>query len=269
MNARTVVRKLESAITNPRRVRNYLLGLVNWWPVRRLDHPGFANMPVYCVSLPQAVRRRRLMRRQATRAGFVNFVFLDAIDGRDNTLEGFTASGDYDPVEATRFHRNGLTVGEVATTLSHGAAYEAIVRSGHEQALILEDDALLIRRLLERVDLHALPDDWDLVFLNSFLAERPPRDQVRGRIYGTRSWYGSSAAYLLTQQAARRLAEAYRPVIHAADGLLGRNLAALPDGDDQGFRRMGAATSLVGYVLYPEPFLNGSTVKFTGTLLDT
>ncbi len=265
---KAIARKLKTAITNPTKLRNYLYGKFNYWPVRRVDHPQLVNMPIYCISLPAAQRRRKLMARQARKAGFTGFRFVDAINGRDYTIRYFTERGDYDPVEARRYHEGGLTVGEIATTLSHGEAYEAIVRAGHTRALILEDDALLASRLLAQVDFSDVPDDCDVLFLNSFVRDDPPQDHVAGSVYETRSWYGSSAAYILTQDAARKLASAYRPVIHACDGLLGRNLTAF-DGEDHAFRQRGARTSLNSYLIHPDPILNGSTVRFTGTLLDT
>ena len=263
-----LISKLKTAISDPARVRNYALGTLNRWPVRHIDNPHLVDMPVYCISPPSARRRRALMERQARAAGLTRFQFVDAIDGRTTGLARFVESGDYDPVEAARHHERGLTVGEVATTLSHGMAYEAIVEAGHPRALILEDDALFVSRRLSRLDLGEAPDGWDVLFLNSFVREEPPPDHVAGNVYGTDSWYGSAAAYVLTADGAQKLAEIFRPVIHAADGLLGRNLRPLADGRPS-FRGRGARTVLNAYLVYPHPFLNGSTVGFTGTLLDT
>ena len=263
-----IARKLKTVITNPAKLRNYIYGKINYWPVHRIDHPQLVDLPTYCISLPAAQRRRKLMAHQARKAGLTGFRFVEAVDGRDYGIRYFTERGDYDPVEAKRYHESGLTVGEIATTLSHGEAYEAIVLAGHARALILEDDALFVSRRLARVDFNDVPDDCDVLFLNSFLQHEPPHGHVAGSVYETRSWYGSSAAYILTQDAARKLAGIYRPVIHACDGLLGRNLTAF-DGDDHAFRQRGARTSLNSYLIHPVPILNGSTVHFTGTLLDT
>lgn len=49
-----------------------------------------------------------------------------------------------------------------------------------------------------------VPDDWDVVFFSSFLEERPPRGRIAGAVYGSKSWHGSSATYLVTRDAAPR-----------------------------------------------------------------
>jgi len=266
LGPKVVARKLKTALRNPSAIRNYIYGRLNYFPVGRVTNPDLIDLPIYCISLARATRRRRLMERQVQKAGLRNFQFVDAIDGTSWTVERFAAQGDYDEEGAFRYHGQGLGVPEIATSLSHGRVYEAIVAAQDPLALVLEDDALFVSRALNRITFSDIPSDFDIVFLSSSLDAKPPRGHIRGQVYSTESWYSSAGAYLLTLDAARRLAEVYRPVKHNADGLLGRCLEALPGGDHP-FRQKGGGTTLVSYLFYPDPILNGSAYHHTRTLL--
>jgi glycosyl transferase family 25 len=263
-----MARKLRTAIQNPTLVRNYVYGRLNYFPVGKLTNPYLIDLPTYCISLVAAARRRSLMDRQVRKAGLQRFRFVDAVDASAWSIEQFAAQGDYDEASAIRYHGHGLGIGEIAVALSHGLAYEAIVREQHPLALVLEDDALFVSRALNRIDFSDVPPDFEMLFLSSFVDDNPPIGHVRGPVYTTESWYGSAAAYILTLEGARKLAEVYRPVKHASDGLLGRCMEA-PAGEEHPFRQKGGGTTLVSYMIRPDPVLNGSTHHHTRSLLPT
>lgn len=266
MKPSDVIRKLRKAAAEPSLLRYRVLGALSIFPVRKVDTPFFADLPIYCISLASATQRRELMSRQASAAGWEGFRFVEAVEASELELDSLVASGDYDPAGAREHHGVDLTPAQIACSLSHARVYEMIVKSGDKRALILEDDALLESRRLRQLEDAALPSDWDVIFLSSFLSETPPRGHVDGRVYGDESWTGSSAAYLVTADAARRLAAASRPVQHAADGLLGRNMN-VPSGTDHPFKQKGARTTLRCYLIWPEPVVNGSDVHFYATTL--
>jgi glycosyl transferase family 25 len=128
-------------------------------------------------------------------------------------------------------------------------------------ALILEDDALFMHRRLRAFRLGDVPDDFDVVLLNSFLTREPPGGRIRRNIYDVSSYHGSAAAYLLSAKGAVKLMKAYRPVVHAADGLIGRCMELFP-GELSPFKQIGAATQLRCYLAYPDCVLNGSTSHY-------
>lgn len=76
---------------------------------------------------------------------FLEYEFIDAIDGRKASLDYLEEKFDY----RESFKRYGRTLnkGEVGCTLSHRKSYEHLVCSNNNYALILEDDISIIRDL--------------------------------------------------------------------------------------------------------------------------
>lgn len=206
------------------------------------------------------------MLRQAVSLGLTNFSFVDAVSATKLDLHQLQQDGDYDEAAAIKLHGRPLTRGEIACSLSHGQVYERILAEGHPFALVLEDDALFISHRLQRVRLADFPIGIDVIFLNFFRSVEPPRGRISGSIFSDASYEGSSAAYIVTRSGAEKLARAYRPVVHAADGLLGRSLAHL-DGVPQSFRQQGTSIEMAAYLVYPDCVLNGSDLRFVQTTL--
>lgn len=83
------------------------------------------SVPVWCVSLPDCLERRRLFSSQMEGLR-VPFRFLDGTDGRTGAVERFEASGDYDPARRLREKRGfarPLAATEVGCALSHVSVY--------------------------------------------------------------------------------------------------------------------------------------------------
>lgn len=245
----------------PSVLRNVVFARLGIWPVRRIDGSDLQTVPVYCISLRRAMGKRSLMEAQARGLGLQRFEFVDAVDASELLIDDLVASGAYDREKSVLYHEHGLTVNEVACSLSHARVYELIVRRGDACALIVEDDALFLPRAASRFRLADLPPGWDVVFLNSFRDPEQPNDVISGDICGVESYDGSAAAYLLSRAGAMKLAGVAAPVIHAADGLVGRCLA-LQEGHSHRFKQVGVGSSLTGYLLYPDAVLNGSTVHY-------
>lgn len=249
--AKAIVRK------GPSTVRNLVYSRLGIWPVGHIDGCDLQNIPTYCISLPRAAKKRGIIQSQVRKLGLKQFEFIDAVDAHDLDREHLIESGLLDDAMTLKFHNEILTMNEVACSLSHAAAYERIVDRAHPVALVLEDDALFISRRVRRFRLEDVPPDFDCVFLNTFLSDEPPQDHVKGPIYEDTSYAGSAAAYLLSAEGAIKLATACSPVVHAADGLLGRSLE-LRGEEDHPFRQQGATTSIRTYIVYPDCVLNGS-----------
>ncbi len=262
----SIGQKFRTALRRPDLVRNRLLGELNYWPVSRLTNAEVRDLPVFCISLRGSERRRSLMRRQASTLGLDRFEFIDAAEAASLEVADLMAKGDYDPVEASRIHGAPLTMVEIACSLSHGRVYRRIVEERLAHALVLEDDALFNTRNLDALRVSSLPEDHDVVFLNSFLEEEPPRGHISAQLYTDFSYAGSSAAYLVSRMGAEKLLHAMKPVIHAADGLLGRSMDQ-PPGEEHAFRQKGARTTIKSYIVYPHCALNGSTCNFHKTTI--
>jgi len=238
--------------------RNVLYSKLGIWPVKDLSDHWIADIPTYCISLPSATDRRRIVESQVQGMGLRKFTFVDAVIAKTLDRHRLIRDGSYDPKRCLEFHSRELTMNEIACSLSHAAVYRTIVSEGHPWALIVEDDALFNTRQLRRLSFEEIPAGHHLVFLNAFLSEYPPRDRISGRFFKDTSYHGSSAAYLVSLEAAGRLLEEAIPVVHAADGLLGRVLPH-PDSESHAFRQRGVSITIEAALAYPELVVNGST----------
>jgi glycosyl transferase family 25 len=209
----------------------------------------------------RAQKKRDLIARQVREMGLTNFQFVDAVDAKSLALDELRRDGRYDEATSRIYHSKGLTLNEIACSLSHGAAYTQIANAGHLLALVIEDDALFVTAELKKLKLSEVPSDFDVLLLNSFRYEDPPKGRLAENLYDASSYSGSAAAYVLSAAGARKLANAFLPVIHAADGLLGRCMELTP-GDSHLFKQVGARTELRSYLVYPDCVLNGSTSHY-------
>jgi glycosyl transferase family 25 len=225
-----------------------------------------ATLPIYCISLRKAVDRRNLMAQQASKMRLQSFHFVEAVEASSLTMEGVIADRLYDDQESRKWHPQGLTLKEVACSLSHIECYKRIVDAGDARALILEDDALFRTSRLRRLDIDRVPSWVDMLFLNAFLLQAPPGNRISDGLYDDAAYNGSAAAYLITQSTAQRLLAASLPIVHAADGLLGRVLAQPADQPHE-FRQQGSSLSLRAAIVYPEAVINGSIEHYQKTTL--
>jgi glycosyl transferase family 25 len=245
-------------------LRNAVFAKLGIWPVGSLAHHWLADLPTLCVSLPHATRRRQLIQSQVERMGLRQFDFIDAVDAAKLSFQDLIDRNVYDSEKCRRFHTRDLTLKEIACSLSHAAAYQRIVEQGYSRALVIEDDALFRTSRLARLRIDDVPPETDLLFLNAFLTDTPPKNRVGSHLFRDTSYNGSAAAYIVTQDAARRLLAEAIPVVHAADGLTGRVLA-LTAGESHPFRQQGVSISMSGMIVYPEAVTNGSVEHYHTT----
>jgi GR25 family glycosyltransferase involved in LPS biosynthesis len=244
MDIRKMLNKSRSLIVKgPPTARNILFSQFDYWPTRRLRNEEIRHLPIYCVSLPTAIRRRRIIARQVQKMELTAFAFIDGFSIANLDLAKLQQEGLYDDAAANRFHGRSLTMSEISGSLSHGRAYDLIVSRGHEVSMVIEDDALFIPSRLDRVELDVLPAGWHIAFLNTFVENGRPRGRISGHLCHGDAYAGSAAAYLLSRNGAQRLAERYKPVVHAADGYAGRN-------------------DIMRLMYYPDCVLNGSVCHY-------
>lgn len=242
-------------------LRNIVYSKLGIWPVSSLSDHWIVDIPTLCISLRNASARRKSVETQVRTIGFRNFEFIDAVESSKLSLESVQASGEYDDVRSRQFHTKGLSLNEIACSLSHAIAYQRIVDRQYAWALILEDDVLFRTRRLRRLRFEEIPTDVDIVFLNAFLDTTPPTNQITQSLFSDHSYLGSSAAYLVRLATAQKLLRESRPVTHAADGLLGRSLS-WSNTSPHAFRQQGVAITLTAAVVYPEAATNGSVEHY-------
>lgn len=249
-------------------LRNVVFARLGYWPVRSLADHWIADIPMYCINLSRDTTRRALVQRQVEKLGLRRFEFIDAIDARQLAMDEVHRDGRYDSTACLASRPRDLTLNEIACSLSHAAAYARVVAAGDPWALILEDDALFHSGRIAQLKWQDIPDGVDIVFMNAFLDSMPPRNRINGMVYADTSYHGSAAAYLISLDTAKRLLQAAIPVVHAADGLLGRVLSR-PAGEAHEFRQTGVSLTLKGVLVYPEAVTNGSVEHYHSSAIRT
>jgi GR25 family glycosyltransferase involved in LPS biosynthesis len=244
MRINNLLRKSRALVLKgPATARNIVFSQFDYWPIRRLCSDQIRKLPIYCVSMTTATRRRHIIERQVRKMDLTAFAFVDAIAAIDLDRAQLEKRGLYNDTLSNRYHRRSLSLSEIAGSLSHGRVYDIIVSRGHEISMVIEDDCLFIPSRLDRIDLDALPKGWDVVFLNSFIENGRPRRRISGSLYHGDAYTGSAAAYLVSRMGAQRLAAGYKPVFNAADGYVGRN-------------------DITRLMYYPDCVLNGSVCHY-------
>jgi glycosyl transferase family 25 len=181
-------------------------------------------MKAYVINLPRSTSRRSSMAEQLQQVG-LEHEFIEAVDGR--TLTPSQRAGAVDESAVARFP-HWLTPGTIGCALSHLRAFERILESNRDDvALILEDDVILpptIPDTVARIVPHMDGSEVVLLYFRNFgVCRFSARDAVELDA-GARLAYPldarkplTTAAYLITPEACRRLAEVVLPVRVAAD----------------------------------------------------
>lgn len=180
-------------------------------------------MKIFVINLDRSPGRRAAVFARLGELG-LHATRFPAFDGA--TLSA--AEQGYNGRKRRLIYGKDLTIGEIGCARSHLGVYAEMERQGVECALVLEDDALIDDSLPDAIAaLEQCRSEWDLV---RFLAKpkdlkraRPVRNVANGftlcRVYGTP---GGAYAYVLTRNAAARLAEAGKVLWRPIDTLHGQ-----------------------------------------------
>jgi len=122
--------------------------------------------PVVIINLDRSTHRRTQIEAQLT--GFdLPFYRLAATDG--HTLDQAARDRHYDADLNRRCYHKPLVAGEIGCYISHLRAWQWLVDSGYERAVILEDDVVLGGDFRAALDLlPCLPQPWDIIKLGSW-----------------------------------------------------------------------------------------------------
>lgn len=184
--------------------------------------------PIFVVSLPGADQRRAGIAAQLQALG-LSFEFIDGVRG--SALSAEERAAQVGPLAKMQEHiGRGMGDGEIGCALSHQRIYERVLVEGHDYAMVLEDDALLLPGFREALEA-AVKEELDLlIFGYSKLVHEevghawlfdPVLSLGRlssGHVYGLRpkqSHHGT-VAYLVSRPACERLRVNF-PVVTVAD----------------------------------------------------
>lgn len=123
-----------------------------------------------------------------------------------------------------------LSLGEVCCSYGHLKAYKTALKDGCENFLVIEDDAILNKDMVDNsLDWkHFIPNDWDILHLHSwrpFNSKREPvyssrRKKVNDYFYSGYREYGGTVCYALTRTSAKMLLSFSYPICLPSDGII-------------------------------------------------
>jgi glycosyl transferase family 25 len=184
--------------------------------LRRLRLSGRkGRMRAYVINLERSPERRAHMLAELESAR-ADYEIMTGVDGRDLDLS------DRSVVDESLYSRSEYPAGMAGCALSHLRVYRAFVESGADVALVLEDDVTLPADLGDLADSLAGHMAGAEVILLNYDGRETLRFGHEGAIGVSQSrslaypidvrQLGSSAAYLITREAALRMSGLVRPV---------------------------------------------------------
>jgi glycosyl transferase family 25 len=121
-----------------------------------------ATIGAYVINMDGARERWLLMEGQLEALGMPYERFA-AVDGKK--LGG--THPDFSPLSYMLMHGRRFIPGEVGCYLSHVGALKAFLASGHDHALILEDDVVIDPRTPELIEAAIATGTWDILRLST------------------------------------------------------------------------------------------------------
>ncbi len=119
------------------------------------------QIPIYVISLPDAVKRRAPLIAQLKEYD-LNYETLNAVDCRNGIPRDFEQF--YCDESTRKSISRSLTPAEVGCALSHQKIYQRIWEEGHDAAIVLEDDAIITNAFAE-LTMQVIDPDIDLLVL--------------------------------------------------------------------------------------------------------
>lgn len=120
---------------------------------------------ILIINLEKDINRKEEITKLINqKLGGFYFSFIKAIDGKK--LQESEIKANIDQEKRKKLFKRELSLGEIGCLMSHKKAYEALLKSDANAALILEDDAFFDDRLKEFLShLDELPSDLELLLL--------------------------------------------------------------------------------------------------------
>ena len=176
-------------------------------------------MRIFVISLKDAVQRRASIVAQLSSMG-LEFEFQDAIYGKNLSSEEVQKL--VDQRIAYRYEGFQLTPGEIGCALSHLAVYKRIIDEKIPYALIFEDDVVVCPELvnvIQSIDADGTLLRHGITLFSECLVSTSPtlRLPFGGMSLHDVKWGWFAHAYIITNEAARKLIELQTPVKHVAD----------------------------------------------------
>ncbi|YBV98191.1 glycosyltransferase family 25 protein [Phyllobacteriaceae bacterium JZ32] len=170
------------------------------------------SIPVYVINLDRSQERLKAVKDSANEFG-ITLHRIPAVDGRSLPP---SALGDLDDASFRRLHGKTVMPAEIGCYFSHLKVLEKIAGGDEPHAVIVEDDVAFIPDFLPFVEALARISGWDAVKLVNHRTSlfRRFREVIPGYSIGRcgHGPLGSSAAYVVTREGAKKLLAALKPM---------------------------------------------------------
>jgi len=101
--------------------------------MKEIDKINNDDIPIYCINLKRAHERREKMLQEWTVKRGIDLIFFEAFDRRDLDVNNLP--------HPFSLRNTKLSAGEICCSISHATLLKLIISKGHNQAIVLEDDA--------------------------------------------------------------------------------------------------------------------------------
>jgi glycosyl transferase family 25 len=172
-------------------------------------------MHAYVINLARSPERRAHIIEELAKSG-IDYEIVNGVDGRDLDLR------DSQTVEPSMLTKSWFRAGVAGCALSHLRIYRKILADGLDRALVLEDDVTLPGDFGSLIDIAADNLVGAEVILLNYDSRDPCRMSLEGSVHLPSSRLlvlpidvgqpASSAAYLITRKACKRMNEGILPV---------------------------------------------------------
>lgn len=172
------------------------------------------SLPTYVINLKERPDRWERFTAQPAVASFKDLHRFSAFNGKKLNYRHDKRLSVRTRLNITRNYRRShyeiATLGAVGSTMSHIGAWKKLVASGAQQALVLEDDVILIDSEIQAAAAAKPPPGWGIWILGCYLPnliEQPLKGDWT-RIYN----FTAAHAYIITRKAALKLLEQPFPI---------------------------------------------------------
>jgi glycosyl transferase family 25 len=184
-----------------------------------------AGIPAFLINLRRTPERRVYALRHLLDRG-VRAEVLEAVDGKELMLDALVNEGVYDHVATIQAFSRDLSLAEIACTWSHIKVLELVRERSIEQALVFEDDVLLVDGFLEQLEatLRELPSGWGILHLTRPCSDFEVVSDYLVRYRGATQLPVSACAYMVSSGGADCIRRSAFPIRYPADSMIGRAL---------------------------------------------
>jgi GR25 family glycosyltransferase involved in LPS biosynthesis len=187
---------------------------------------------IYIINLKQCTDRKEMMTEQMIKLNIDNYVFEEALFGKDINIEYLKSNNLYAYPGNTFCKKtcscqgegHGLNNNEIALHLTHYNIWNDIVQNNYTKCLILEDDCIFTEDITNVSNIiNNIPINWKILFLGhtQYINSNNSKDIDNPYFLQLLNGVAETHIYAVTQECARILIEHTYPIRAAVDGYLG------------------------------------------------